>query len=497
MTRDPAHRRKLLAQMETLGEPRLAVVGDLILDRYTWGNASRISPEAPVLVLAADRGENRLGGAAAVCSLLRGLGAPVSVLGVVGNDQWGRELLQLLDDTGVDSRGVVSDDSRPTTVKERFIGRAADRHPQQILRVDRETQAPVSASLSQQLLSAYEAILPECQAVLLSDYNKGCASPELIGQMIALARERNIPLLVDPARIDDYSRYRGATMVTPNRVEAALASGCEVDSIDDGQRAAAVIRERSGVEAVVVTLDRDGMVLVDHTGTPAHFPTLTREVYDITGAGDMVLAALGVALAAGFAHADAITLANVAAGLEVEHVGVQPVSREEIRGELLSRAGDQQGKIVAKEAVARVAGTLRARGKKIVFTNGCFDVLHFGHVAYLQEAAELGDCLIVGLNSDAGITRLKGPNRPINTADDRAGMLAALSCVDYVVVFEEDTPHTLLRSIKPDVLIKGGTYSVDEVVGREVVLEYGGEVRVAHEVPGRSTSEILKRAGRE
>jgi D-beta-D-heptose 7-phosphate kinase/D-beta-D-heptose 1-phosphate adenosyltransferase len=497
MTRDPAHRRQLLAQLETLGQPRLAVVGDLILDRYTWGNASRISPEAPVLVLGADREESRLGGAAAVCSLLRGLGAEVSALGIVGNDSWGRQLRELLIELGVDDSGVLVDDSRPTTVKERFIGRAADRHPQQILRVDRETNAPLAAGHTQQLLAAYEAMLPESDAVLLSDYNKGCASEALIMQMIELARQRNIPLIVDPARLDDYSRYRGATLATPNRTEAALASGQSIDTVAEGQQAAAIIREQAGIEAVIVTLDREGMALVDQTGKPAHFPTTTREVYDITGAGDMVLAALGVAMAAKFTLPDAIALANVAAGLEVEHVGVQPVSREEIRAELLSRAADQQGKIIVKEAVARVARTLRERGRRIVFTNGCFDVLHFGHVSYLQEAAELGDVLIVGLNDDAGISRLKGPNRPINAAADRAGMLAALSCVDYVVVFEEDTPHDLLRAIRPEVLIKGGTYSVEEVVGREVVQEYGGEVRVAHELEGRSTTAILKRAGRE
>jgi len=477
-----------------MGRPRILVLGDLILDRYTWGDAERVSPEAPVLVLRADAQEVRPGGAASVALLARGLDAQVSIAGVLGDDAAGEVVNELLDEAGIKRELVLDDPNRPTTVKQRFIGRAASRHPHQILRVDREQREPLDPELEKRLSESIVACLDRHQAVLVSDYNKGVCTPGLLATLIEAATAAGVPIIVDPARVADYTRYRGATILTPNRTEAELATGRKIPTPEAALDAAEQLRGECRAAAVLVTLDSQGMALV-HKDQPAELAsTKARSVYDITGAGDMVLATIGLCLASGIPLSQAVCLANLAAGLEVERLGVAPVSRGQIQAELTHTEHSGADKLVSVERMALLADSYRRSGKTIVLTNGCFDLLHVGHAAYLAEAATLGDLLVVAVNSDASVRRAKGPDRPVIGQHDRAALLAALSSVDHVLIFDADTPHELLRQIRPDVLVKGGTYTREEVVGREVVEAYGGKVCVTGKVEGASTSRILSSA---
>ena len=484
----------LISVLDALGHPRALVLGDLILDRYTWGNAERISQEAPVLLLRADRRENRLGGAANVCQMLRGLEAEVTCAGVLGSDDAARSVRDMLCDVGVRCDMLLSDPTRPTTVKERFIGRAANRHPHQILRVDSETRDPLSADLEAELARRVLAEIDRYDVVVISDYAKGVCTPVLLRQVIDAARAAHVPVVVDPVRTDDYSRYRGATTMTPNRNEAECATGLKIERPEDAFEVGRRLCVQAGLEMAIVTLDRDGMALVRPESPGEVFPTKPRAVYDITGAGDMVLATIAVALAANVSPEDAVRLANVAGGLEVEHVGAVAIRREDMRVYLVAEQMPSVAKSVSAESLVRHVEAARARGQRIVFTNGCFDLLHVGHVTYLQQAAALGDVLIIGVNSDRSVRELKGPKRPVINERDRAALLAALSCVDYVTIFDEATPESLIRRLKPDVLAKGGDYTVAEVVGGDYVRAQGGRVVIIPLVPGVSTTKILNSA---
>lgn len=480
----------LIESWNSIRTPRLLVVGDLILDRYTWGDAERVSPEAPVLVLRADEDEVRPGGAASVAALLRGLEAAVILAGVVGDDANGRVLRRILADAGIDDRLILTDSARPTTAKERFLGRTGGRQPHQMLRVDREVRTAIPPALKDSLIERIVASIPECDAVLISDYAKGVCTPELLQSIIGRARALNRPVLVDPARIADYARYRQATLLKPNRSELQLATGSPVQSTRDAAALGRRLCRDLALDAAVVTLDRDGMVLVAEDDAPEILPTKPQEVCDVTGAGDMSLAMLGLCVASRLTLKDSATLANVAAGLEVQKLGIAPVSRAEITAALTSVRGRSQSKRVTLEQMAALADRHRQEGRRIVFTNGCFDLLHVGHVTCLEEAAAMGDVLVVAVNSDASVRRLKGATRPVIAEDDRAAMLAALECVSHVLVFDEQTPHRLLTALRPDVLVKGGTTA--EIVAKDVVTEYGGAVVTLRAVPGRSTTSILE-----
>ncbi len=487
--------RQLVHALEELGSPRILVIGDLILDRYTWGNAERISQEAPVIVLRADRREARLGGASNVCAMLRGLDALVSCAGVVGEDEAGETLCRMLTEDQVDREMVLVDRSRPTTVKERFIGRASARHPNQILRVDSETREPLDRRLEDELIRSLQVSVARYSAVLISDYGKGVCTTRVLRAAMEACRIAGVPVLVDPKRTDDYGIYRGATVLKPNRVETESATGCRIESGEDAFRAGARLCEQLGLATAVITLDRDGMALVPRRGDGRLYATRPRAVYDITGAGDVVLAVLGICWAGGIAAEEAVQLGNIAGALEVERTGVSKVTREEIRGELLAQARPGFQKILRLDELAAFGEQQRGLGRKVVFTNGCFDLLHVGHVTYLAEAASYGDVLVVGVNSDASVRKLKGPSRPVITEMDRAALLAALACVDGVIIFEDSTPHRLLETLRPDVLVKGGTYAPSEVVGREVVEAYGGEIRLTRVVDGISTTRIVDSIG--
>jgi D-beta-D-heptose 7-phosphate kinase/D-beta-D-heptose 1-phosphate adenosyltransferase len=483
---------ELIELVQRLGQPRVLVVGDLMLDRYVWGDAERISQEAPVILLHADQREERLGGASSVATMLGALGARVSLAGVIGKDADGTRIRQMLTDLGIVHDGVVPCPDRPTTVKERYIGRAQHRHPQQMIRVDYEVRSAVPAEVEEELRRAIVQQLRRADIVLISDYDKGVCTPGLLATTIAAAKACGVRALADPIRSHDYRIYHGCSAITPNRLEAGLASGRTLSGADQVFEAAGWLREQLDLEAAVVTLDKDGMALVHRDGRRQLFPTRPRQVYDITGAGDMVLSMLGMALAAGADYDLAIRLANVAGGLEVEKIGVATVTRDEILRDLLRSGLAGSRKVLSREMLRHEIDSRRRLGQRVAFTNGCFDLLHPGHVHYLEEARAQADLLVLGVNSDASVAALKGPGRPVHSELDRAQVLAALQAVDFVCIFDELTPLELIQVIRPDVLVKGGDYRKHEVVGAEFVESYGGRVFLAKFHEGYSTTSLLR-----
>jgi D-beta-D-heptose 7-phosphate kinase/D-beta-D-heptose 1-phosphate adenosyltransferase len=483
----------LIRRVENLGHPRLLVVGDLILDRYIWGDAERISQEAPVPLLRADKREHRLGGAASVATMLRALGAEVTLAGIVGRDAPAAVVRELLRSQGIDDGLVVDLDDRPTTLKERYIGRAQDRHPQQMIRVDYEVRDPIPAATEAEFVRRLPGIVSRFDVVLISDYDKGVCTPTLLRALIDACRAAGVRVLADPIRGKDYSRYRGVHCMTPNRLEASLATGMTIASPADALEVGRVLVDQLGMESALVTLDRDGMALVRADGRAEIVPTRPRQVYDITGAGDMVLSVVGLCLAAGADYDEAAALGNVAGGLEVERIGVALLSRQEIIADLLEHSHPERSKQPGREALVAEVKRRQAAGQTVVFTNGCFDLLHIGHARLLRESAALGDYLVVGLNSDASVRRLKGETRPINAEDARAELLGALECVDAVAVFDEDTPYELIESLGPDILVKGGDYAPHEVVGRDLVEARGGRLVLIPLVAGHSTTGMVRR----
>ncbi|WP_242687851.1 PfkB family carbohydrate kinase [Alienimonas californiensis] len=490
---------KLADTVRNLGRPRVLVVGDVILDRYIWGEAERVSQEAPVILLRESKREVRLGGAANVANMLAGLGAQPVVAGVIGDDADGRACRGELEAAGVATGGLIADHGRPTTVKERFLGRAHHRHPHQMLRVDREVRDALSPQVEDALLKRIEQLLPTVAAVLLSDYGKGVLTPRVCEGVIAAAKQAGLPVLADPPGNGDCSRFRGATAVTPNRTETGRAVGKQIETVADAEAAGKKLVAELDLEHCFVTIDSDGIVLAkrDEAGelTTSCHPTRRRGVADITGAGDVVLAVIGLAAAEGLSPEDQARLANVAGGIEVEKVGCAPVTRDEIVADLLSGGRGGAGRIVEDvDALADLLSRRQSSGQTVVFTNGCFDLLHAGHVASLEEASAQGDVLVVAVNTDSSVRGLgKGSDRPLVPEEQRIAMLAALRSVDYVVPMPDATPHRLLRILRPDVLVKGGTYSVDEIVGREVVEDYGGSVRPLGVLEGWSTTQIVER----
>ncbi len=486
----------LISRLENLGHPQVLVVGDLILDRYIWGYAERISQEAPVALLRADQREHRLGGASSVATMLAALGARVRLMGVVGRDENAALVREILRDQGIDDTHVATVDDRPTTVKERYIGRAQDRHPQQMIRVDYEVRDPIGAEIESRFAGGIAQAVREADVILISDYDKGVCTPGLLQALIAESRRQGKRVLADPIRGGDYAKYSGVHCMTPNRLEAGLATGMNIRSHEDAIHAAESLQSRLGMEASIVTLDRDGMALIDPSGGKSIHPTRQRQVYDITGAGDMVLSVIGLVLAAGGSYEEAVALGNVAGGLEVEKIGVALLSRQEILTDLVEHHGSGGTKVLSRAAAAEECQRRRRAGQKVVFTNGCFDLLHVGHVRLLAEAADQGDYLVVGLNSDASVKRLKGETRPVNAEAARAEVLAAIGSVGCVTIFEEDTPRELIEALRPDVLVKGGDYAPHEVVGREEVESWGGRLVLVNVVAGHSTTRMIERAGR-
>jgi len=483
----------LIAAIERLGRPRILVVGDLMRDRYVFGDAERISPEAPVQVLRVASEESRLGGAGSVVQNLGVLGARVSVFSVLGRDDVGTEILGELRAAGAQVGGILRPAGRPTTVKTRFIGRAQHRHPQQVLRVDRADSSPLPREVEDRLLAKIVAALPKVDLVVVSDYNKGVVTSRLMQGIIARARQRKVPVVADPIKAPDYAKYRGATLLTPNRMETELASGIRLGSDDAVRRAARQLVAELRLEALVITLDKDGAYLAVRGKAGQSVPTRPRPVYDNAGAGDMVISVIAMAMAARLPLIDAVRLANVAGGLEVQKFGVQTVSREEIVAELREEGRHTGDKVRTLAELLPELDLHRAMGRSIVFTNGCFDLIHSGHVNYMDFAGAQGDILVVGLNSDRSVRTLKGPTRPICSEQERARVLAALEAVDYVTVFDDPSVLGLIQRVRPDVLVKGADYGVKEVVGGSFVESYGGRIVLAPLVHGVSTTQIVGR----
>lgn len=476
--------------LQRLPQINALVVGDLMLDEYLWGKTGRISPEAPVAIVDIAREDLRLGGAGNVVNNLRALGCQVAVCSVVGNDSDGHDLHRQLEHISVDAAGVIFDAERKTSRKTRILA-----SNQQMLRIDRESRVPLSESIEKQLLLQIEACLHSSAAskvnvIFLSDYGKGVLTDNVLRQVIAMARAQSLPVVVDP-KGNDYARYSGATLLTPNRSEASEASGVPIVDAASLSAAGTKILQTAQLDALVLTRSEEGMSLFHSDGRQIDLATTAREVFDVSGAGDTVLSLIGVGLAAKLSLQQAATVANIAAGIVVAKVGTSTVSCREILHAVATTGLPEENKIQQLAPLFDIIAHAHHHGKKVVFTNGCFDLLHVGHVSYLQRARQLGDLLVLGLNSDASVQRLKGPTRPLVQQDDRAQVMAALACVDYVVVFDEDTPLRLIESLRPDVLVKGGDYTPDTVVGREQVESWGGRVELIQFVEGKSTTRLV------
>jgi len=481
---------KLIQLVQGLGRPKVLVAGDYMLDRYIWGSVERISQEAPIPVLKADLGryEEKPGGAGSVVSSLAALDAKTVAAGIIGDDHEGKRLSSLLKRSGARTAGLIVDRSRPTTVKTRLIARS-----QQMLRVDEELDAEIDAATARRLAAFCAKAVSSADAAVVQDHAKGAVTRGLVAELARACRKRSIPLIIDPAPHGDYAKYRGATVLTPNRAETRHATGVRITDQRTAAQAGRKLLRMLDLEAAVITLDREGMAVTEKGRKTVAVPANALEVFDVTGAGDVVAAAIAVALAGGRGLADAAHVANVAAGIEVGKVGAGTVSKREILERL---RGGMESKIKERAGLATICSDLHSRGRQIVFTNGCFDLLHIGHVKLLEAAKKFGDALIVAINSDASARRVKGPGRPIIPEDARAGMLAALECVDYVTVYDEDTPIPLLKIVRPDVIVKGGEYGRKGVVGGQLVESMGGRIENVSMVGGFSTTQIAKRAGR-
>ncbi len=464
--------------MERERNNRVLVVGDLMLDRYVVGSVSRVSPEAPVPVLAADHDENRPGGAANVAANVAAMGGDVTLLALVGEDSASIELERCLFAHGVMAR-LLKDPLGGTTQKTRLLAGA-----QQIARVDRDVRP--TPEMQARLFEEFERIVGEFGLVVFSDYAKGTL--DLLPRYLQLAKKRGITTLVDPKRTDA-SMYRGASLLKPNNNEFMGLFG-EVSSDEELTSKAHEALRALGLQHLVVTRGAKGMIVVSADGTADSVPTRAREVFDVSGAGDTVLAALAIALAQGAPIAEAVRTANVAAGIAVSHPGTYVVSQKEMAAALAGCELDNTKVVSTAELIARLAQH-RLRNQRIVFTNGCFDLLHPGHVRLLVQARALGDVLVLGLNSDDSVRQLKGPTRPINPYANRAEVVAGLTAVDYVVEFDAPTPLELIRMVQPDVLVKGGDYKVSEIVGHDVVSARGGQVVALDFHQGHSTTRIV------
>lgn len=508
----------LLQGVSTWRPFRVLVVGDYMLDQHFSGDADRLAGDAPVPILHVKQRSHAPGGAANLCLDLSALRGEVLAFGVTGSDDAARLLRDSLTASGVRCGALIVDGSRPTTVKQNLIGMAQGRHPQKMFRVDFESREPLSRATEDALLEAFGRELAAADVVCIEDYAKGVCTPRVCQGVIEAARRAGKPVFVDPAKLDDYSKYAGATAITPNRTEAEFAAGMVPRGDPEpghNEAVARTLRDRHGFQAVILTLDKQGALLLggeDLAGgdggrsgggldQAVTIPTVAREVYDVTGAGDMFLAGLAAARANGMSWLDAVHFANAGAGLEVEVFGVQPIPLERIHQFLLDqhlKTAGVAGKVRTWEQAAVEVSSQKRAGRSVVFTNGCFDVLHAGHVTMLERAREQGDLLVVGLNDDSSVRRLKGPSRPVNGQDDRARVLSSLGCVDLVVLFgsgegEHDTPLQLIRKIRPDVLIKGADYAKESVVGASDVESWGGRVVLIDLVPGRSTTGTIAR----
>lgn len=503
----------LIHWLEKMQTASVLVVGDIMLDRFVYGHVERISPESPVPVLAVKREEKMLGGAGNAVSNLAGLKTGARLLGVIGQDDEGQQVKEQIENLGFSAADLIIDDTRPTTVKSRFLA-----GHQQLLRTDFENKTAISDATAKAVISSAEKALKEVNAVILSDYGKGLLRPDVIEAIIAAAKKTGIPVIVDP-KGQDFSIYKGAFAVTPNKKELSEATrGMPTLTDEDVIAAANKIISQDGIEAVVATRSADGMSVIQKNKEPVHLHTTDIEVFDVSGAGDTVIATIAAALAAGADLVQAASLANVAGSVVVTKVGTAPIRSEELaralesdQGDKLTRTGPgrekadraRKGDILGWEEAAEQVRRWKARGLKVGFTNGCFDILHFGHVSYLNNTRDHCDRLVVGLNKDSAVSILKGPSRPVHDEASRAGVLAALGSVDMVVLFgadkdgDDNTAIALLELLKPDIYFKGGDYTEEQIPEAPTVRAYGGEVSVMPVYEGHSTTGSIAKMNGE
>jgi D-beta-D-heptose 7-phosphate kinase/D-beta-D-heptose 1-phosphate adenosyltransferase len=470
-------------------EVNVLVIGDIMLDRYVWGRVKRISPEAPVPVLKVSDENLSLGGAANVAVNLKSLGAKVELYGVVGRDLEGEKLIDLLKQVEIKSEGIIFDPKRPTTTKTRLIA-----ENQQIARVDREDTFPVSNDLEDELLNlltkSTETQTPH--GIIISDYAKGTINENLSAEIIKLAKQKGIFVAVDP-KGGDFTKYKGASVITPNEREAEEICGFSIKDGKTLKKAFEILIEETDVDGLLITRGKQGISFYVKGGNVKTIPSEAREVFDVTGAGDTVISAFTLAFLSSNSWEDSVKIANLAAGIVVSRIGTATVTRGDLLSHFENNKYSLNDKILTEEVLSVIIPRLKANGKKIVFTNGCFDLFHIGHLKLLREAKKLGDMLIVGINTDDSVKRLKGEGRPLISENDRADLIAALDFVDYVVLFQEDNPSELIKAIKPDVLVKGSDYKPENIIGREFVESYGGRIYTIPIVEGISTTYLLNK----
>ncbi len=482
----------MLIDFSSLSRINILVIGDVMLDQYVWGDVARISPEAPVPVVRVRERTELLGGAGNVASNLAGLECPVTVIGICGDDDTGNRLKKIFDEKLITTCLLV-DKKRPTTTKTRIMA-----SNQQLFRLDEEDTRSISSDVLDQLFKAVEKTLPKSQAVVLSDYGKGLfQSKQVCQNIINLCHKHGVPVIVDP-KGKDWERYQGATVITPNTAELDMVCQSSVDSDETKLiTSAKSIRHTFNINWLLVTRGPHGMCIVGPEEAIFLIPARAREVFDVSGAGDAVVAVLAIGIAAGLTMAEAAEIANTAAGIVVGKIGTQPVTKVELVNSLRmvrsNGTSPYSAKIASQDAAKIQTQSWRTSSEKIVFTNGCFDLLHPGHINLLHQARSFGDRLVVGLNTDASVKRLKGDSRPILSEQDRASILSALSCVDMVVMFDEDTPLKLIENLRPDILVKGADYKPHEVVGHKIVTSFGGKVKLVQLLEGYSTTGIADR----
>lgn len=486
---------RLIEILTNINRPNILVIGDLMLDKYVWGEVKRISPEAPIPILSVTSEDTRPGGAGCVIANLCHMGAKVHCAGTIGADAEGRQLLNQFVKLGVETSGIFEDAERPTTVKIRMLGhlQTAGRGIQQLLRVDYEKTHPIPINIEKKIIQYLNERISQLNVVLVSDMNKGLLSEGILKTVVSLGKRHSIPVIVDPKLGEDYTCYTGATAITPNRHETELATGVALTGQESLKTAGKKLVEELGLQCAVITIDKDGVFLYRDDENYSLISTVPKEVSDVTGAGDVVLSVLGLVTASGYSLEDAAAIANVAAGIEVGKIGATPVSISEILKELTDREQPFAHKILDIHELTEHLNQCRMKRQKVVFTNGCFDILHVGHIEYLKFSRRQGDVLVVGLNTDKSVRELKGSNRPVVPEHERARLLAALEDVDYVILFDEQTPDELIKKVKPDVLVKGEDWRDKGVVGSEFVQSYGGKVVLAPLVKGVSTSNILSK----
>jgi D-beta-D-heptose 7-phosphate kinase/D-beta-D-heptose 1-phosphate adenosyltransferase len=485
-------KEKLLKAVANIGSPRILLVGDFMLDIYVYGDTSRISPEAPVPILKVLSTEYSCGGASSVAKDLCVLGAKVDCLGAIGDDDNGKKLNELLNQCGGDTESLIVLKNKPTITKQRLIGLAQHRHKQQLFRMDYEDTKELNDEQNLRVMQQFKKRLSKADLVCLQDYNKGTLSQNTCREMIALTKEAGKKVLVDPASIKVFEKYKGASAITPNRREASEAMNIQIEDEVSAEKTAEKLLEELDLEAAIITMDKQGAYLRTREKGEL-LGTVVRQVYDVTGAGDMVLATLSAALAAGEQWRTAVQLANIAGGLEVQKFGVAAVTIDEIINEIILQNRNKDGKILQAEPLVKELDYQRGQDKKIVFTNGCFDVIHRGHIEYLRFCRNQGDILVVGINSDSSVKQIKGEGRPINNQHDRAAVLAAMEFVDYVTYFNEPDPLELIKKVRPDILVKGRDWEHKGVVGREFVESRGGEVVLADLVEGKSSTNVIEK----